>query len=753
MALDIEDTVISLSFSPNTPIDLSPDGVWVAYTIQDPFRREPIGDKRYSFFSPSGTPKLRVGCDVWITNTSSGESKCLTQGKGNSWGPVWSPNGDYLAFFSDRDGQAQLWVWERSSDRLRRISDVIVRSYYGSEVVRWTPDSQKILCKVLPEGTTLEDGFDLTIGHSKQMDNKKSDLQPSVIVYHSPKVPEMLDTPRLPKNNVQNVAITNIYLSDLAIVNVFTKKVERVAYQKKIIGYWISPDGTKVACTILKEYSGPDPKGPTYNLIIVSLSDKHSKVVAPGIQQTRGISVSWSPDGKLLSYISRGNCFVVSAGEGEPQNLTKRSHSDFSHIYRPPLWDVEGKNLYFLVSDTLWRISVSDATVVPVTHISDRNLVEVVSPVEGGRFSPKKEKSLFLITQHQETKRVGIYQVNLTTGLSSKVLEEDAKFGSPAIYMIDVSDGGQRIVYTRQDAQRSEDIWIAGIDFRNPRRLTNINPSLCRATLGTNRLIEWRDMEGQTLRGALLFPPNYETGKQYPLVVYVYGGSWRSNRINTFGLEGPGVYNLQLLATRGYVVLCPDAPLQVGTPMQDIAKTVLPGVNKAVEMGIADPDRLGVMGHSYGGYSTLALVTQTTCFKAAVISAGHGNLISMYNAMRKDGSTYGIPWAEEGQGRMGGTPWDFRDRFIENSPIFYLNRVQTPLLIIHGAIDYAVPSFLADEVFVALRRLGKQVAYAKYEGELHAPSEWGYANQIDYWERIIVWFDEYLKMPKCCLAV
>ena len=749
MALGIKDTVKSLSFSPSTPIDLSPDGIWVAYTIQDPFRRESPGDNRYSFFSRSGTPKLRVGCDVWITNTSSGESRCLTQGKGSSWGPVWSPNGDYLAFFSDRDGQAQLWVWERSSDRLRRRSDVIVRSYYGSEVVRWMPDSQKILCKVLPEGMTLEDGFDLIISHSRQMDEKKSNLQSSVIVYHSPKVLGMLDPPRLPKNNVQNVAVTNIYLSDLAIVNVFTGKVERIACQMKIIGYWISPDGTKVACTVLKEDSGSGPESSTYDLLIIFLSNKQIKVVASEIQQTRGISVSWSPDGKLLSYISRGNCFIVSASEGKPRNLTKGSHSDFYHTYRPPLWDAEGKNLYFLVSDTLWRISVLDATVVPVTHISDRELVEVVSPIEGGRFwSPQEEKSLFLITQHQETKRVGISKVNLTTGLSSKVLEEDAKFGSPAIYMIDVSDDSQQVVYTRQDAQRCEDIWIAGIDFRDPRRLTNINPSICRATLGTNRLIEWRDMEGQTLRGALLFPPNYETGKQYPLVVYVYGGSWMSSKINTFGLEGPGVYNLQLLATRGYVVLCPDAPLQVGTPMQDIAKTVLPGVNKAVEMGIADPDRLGVIGHSYGGYSTLALVTQTTCFKAAVISGGYSNLISMYNSMRKDGSTYGIPWAEEGQGRIGGTPWRFRNRYIENSPIFYFDRVQTPLLVIHGALDYAVPSFLADEVFVALRRLGKQVAYAKYEGELHAPSEWGYANQIDYWKRIIVWFDRYLKIPK-----
>ena len=179
--------------------------------------------------------------------------------------------------------------------------------------------------------------------------------------------------------------------------------------------------------------------------------------------------------------------------------------------------------------------------------------------------------------------------------------------------------------------------------------------------------------------------------------------------------------------------------------MQDLAKTVLPGVDRAVEMGIADPERLGVMGHSYGGYCTLGLIAQTTRFKAAVASGGTGNLISAYGAMRRDGSTYSLPWAETGQGRMGGTPWEMRDRYIENSPAFYLDRIQTPLLLLHGELDNAAPSFLADEIFVGLRRLGKWVMYAKYEGESHAPADWEYANQVDYWNRIITMFNTFLK--------
>src|SRR5260370_902615 len=137
------------------------------------------------------------------------------------------------------------------------------------------------------------------------------------------------------------------------------------------------------------------------------------------------------------------------------------------------------------------------------------------------------------------------------------------------------------------------------------------------------------------------------------------------------------------------------------------------------------------MGYSYGGYSTLGLVVQTTRFKAAVVRAGLADLISAYGVMDKSGLSWVTGWVETGQGRMVGTPWQFRDRYIENSPIFYLDRVQTPVLIVHGELD-AVPYQQAEEVFVGLRRLGKEVVYAKYGGEGHAESTWSLPNKLDY---------------------
>jgi len=326
------------------------------------------------------------------------------------------------------------------------------------------------------------------------------------------------------------------------------------------------------------------------------------------------------------------------------------------------------------------------------------------------------------------------------------LLEESKNYG--AEFSIAVSGNGKTVVYVAEDAQQSPDVWAADEGFSNPRRVTHINPTFDNYVMGRSRLIEYRDADGRALRAALLLPSDYRQRTPYPMVVVVYGGSNGSSAVNSFGLYGRGVENCQLLATRGYAVLWPDTPLRSGSPMVDLAKTVLPAVDRAIELGIADSNRIGVMGHSHGGYSTLALIVETTRFKAAVSSAGYGNLISNYGKMRADGSSVGIDWSEQGPGLMGGTPWQFRDRYLENSPVFFLDRVKTPLLIIQGGLDQTVPPFLSDEIFVDLRRLGKEVVYAKYAQEDHEPNGWRYGDQVDYMNRIISWFDEHLKKPE-----
>lgn len=207
------------------------------------------------------------------------------------------------------------------------------------------------------------------------------------------------------------------------------------------------------------------------------------------------------------------------------------------------------------------------------------------------------------------------------------------------------------------------------------------------------------------------------------------------------GLDNATVDNMQLLATRGYAVFMPDAPLETGNPLQQLGEMVLPGVDKVIEMGIADAERLGLMGHSYGGYCVNCLITQTTRFSAAVSIAGISNLISLYGSITKDGSDGWTGWAESGQGAMGGTLWEFPKRYIENSPVFYLDKLETPLLLIQGGEDI-VPLGQAEEIFSGLRRLGKEVVLARYLGADHWHGFWSYENVVDFWQRVIAWFDK-----------
>jgi dipeptidyl aminopeptidase/acylaminoacyl peptidase len=180
--------------------------------------------------------------------------------------------------------------------------------------------------------------------------------------------------------------------------------------------------------------------------------------------------------------------------------------------------------------------------------------------------------------------------------------------------------------------------------------------------------------------------------------------------------------------------------------MLDLVKTLLPGVDKVIEMGIADPERLGVWGSSYGGYSTLALLVQTARFKASAVDSGFANLMSLYGWMaeRSNEPTW-QDWAELSQGRMGGTPWKYRERYLENSPVFYLDRIKTPVLIIQGDDDRGGGNFYSNELFMNLRRLGKEATYIKYKGSSHTIGSFNYPEQVDALQRMLAWFDSHLK--------
>jgi dipeptidyl aminopeptidase/acylaminoacyl peptidase len=180
--------------------------------------------------------------------------------------------------------------------------------------------------------------------------------------------------------------------------------------------------------------------------------------------------------------------------------------------------------------------------------------------------------------------------------------------------------------------------------------------------------------------------------------------------------------------------------LHPGTPVDDLVSAVIPGVNKTVELGIVDPQRLALSGQSFGGYNTIALLTRTKIFKAAIaMSSATTNIIDGYTSF-ESGLAPWMGYYEEGQGGMKGTPWEFKERYYDNSPIFFLDRIQTPLLLERGATDLI--SRNSGNVFNSLRRLGKDVEFLEYDYEEHVVQR--PVNVIDFWNRRIDWVNRYL---------
>jgi dipeptidyl aminopeptidase/acylaminoacyl peptidase len=445
-----------------------------------------------------------------------------------------------------------------------------------------------------------------------------------------------------------------------------------------------------------------------------------------------------------------GDAYVASVAGGAPRNITAALPTyldapDYYYHFMGPTWDADGNGLYLIGGDTLWHASADGARPRPVTTLRGHHITAVLGTDRGRQaWSPRGRESIYLRIRNAASMRVGVAQVDVRTGHTSILLEEEKSYGGPMPFAYDIKAG--TIAYLAEDVRHPRDVWSSSADFQRARRITNANPQLERVAFGSTRMIQWKTPRGELLSGALLLPAGHDRSRRYPTVVFVYGGEIAlADRRYEFGLYSTGVDNMQLLATRGYIVFMPDSRERLGTPMRDLAESILAGVDELVRIGIADSMRLGLMGQSHGGYTTLALLVQTTRFKAAVSRQGTSNLISSYGVFdAKRGTADGVDYFERFQGMMGVSPWEDQRRYIENSPFFLLDRVATPLLLVHGADDGVLPGHLADLTFVALRRLGKTVEYARYP-EGHHEDDWSYANAKDYVERMIRWFERHLQ--------
>lgn len=749
--LPVELSIPSHEHVGRPPVNLSPDGRWVAHTYSSG-EPERFDEGTVGFaYSPTGVPPLGgMRPHARLTEVETGETVELGDPRGSSWAPVWSPDGERVAFYSDQDGEAGLWVWGKRTRRATRFPGVIVRPYFGWEAARWSHDSRYMLVKILAEGMTVAQANTRINQQATRSESPstESEEEPSVTVRRFPVAEAAAGTPAAaprPRSISEDVV-------DLALLDTERHTVTRIVERVAILWYAFSPDGRRVAYV---QNKGLAPSGVwwTTDLVIVDLATGRSNSLVEDVPFRYGLGVSWSPDGRYLAYVpsgpsTAGDCVVVSVEDGRSIMLGGDHGPSFDQgDDRPPLWDAVGENIITLADGKLWRLDATGEQGPKSYRVPGRIITGVVSPHGGSvAWSGGDRGHAWVVTRSEDSLNSGIWRIDLESGESHPAVEEIGTY-SGQFYNLDAVDSPSRIALVAEDVQRTAEIWTLDISSKRLRRATHLNAASDRYALGTTRLIEWTTVDGGTLKGTLLLPPDYSEDRRYPLVVWVYGSPLGeltgSNAASRFALGwGTGTFNFHVLATRGYAVLYPDTPLRQGRQISDLTRTVIPAVDRAIDLGIADPERLAVMGQSYGSYSALALITQTQRFKAAVISAVslHPDLVSAYVA-----DPFMTGYFESGQGNLGGTPWEYRERYLANSPIYFFDRIATPLLMAHGTRDSYFPGdplAAPNSIFTALQRLEKQVELRVYEGEGHVLQR--KANVIDFWHRRLEFLAEHL---------
>ncbi len=491
--------------------------------------------------------------------------------------------------------------------------------------------------------------------------------------------------------------------------------------------------------------------------------------LAEGVRSQIGAS----PDGAWYLWGRDGEVMATEIASNTTTNLSERTGVDFSQDARQTPgelgtwgaggWSEDGAWVLLNTEYDVWAVPLgSNSSSSSSSGVAGRGDVQGAYSLTGGMASrdsirfrvvrdfafdededdPAHEtvdltEPVLLSAYGEWTKRSGWWRVEPGSDAPAPVVWEDAMYGG-----VERAEEADVVVYTRQTFEEFPDWWVTDTRFRRPRQVTDANPQQAEYAWGTRRLVDYVDDRGNRLQATLTLPAGYEEGERYPMLVYFY--ETMSQRHHSYSMP---VYDdrphMSTYASNGYLVLMPDIVYDVGRPGSSALDDLTAAVDRVIELGYADPDRIGLQGHSWGGYQSSFVVTRTDLFTAVVTGAPLTNLVSMHNILYKRTGNPNAALIQWGQGRMGVSPWDSLSLYIEESPVHQAEGITTPFLILHGTDDGAVDWNQGLEFYIAARRLGKEVILLSYPGEPHHLQE--EANQKDFQRRMMQYFDHHLK--------
>ncbi|MCL2915392.1 prolyl oligopeptidase family serine peptidase [Shewanella corallii] len=470
-------------------------------------------------------------------------------------------------------------------------------------------------------------------------------------------------------------------------------------------------------------------------------------------QQPSRSGPSLSPDGKFLAYFQQGNVYLHDIAANSRRELSAGIATPFAdedHDYPsqapgygfgPWLDDDEGVLVYDKYD--VWQFDTTSGKGFMLTDGKGRETgvqyrVTGLSADRDEPAAPDNGDKVMLHGYSHKTKGDGFYGARLGSAGVDVLMQGDYK-----LKLLSRADDADTLVYSKEQYNQFPDLYTA--DYLKPeqgQRQTHLDEQRDGFDWSQSELVSWTNGDGRQLDGVLIKPNNYEEGKRYPVLVYYY--RFMSDRLHSFpAMKVNHRPNFAWYADNGYAIFLPDIRFEIGYPGPAAVQALTSGVQHIIDMGVADPKAIGLHGHSWSGYQTAFAITQTHMFKAAVSGAPVSNMTSAFSGIRHGSGLARQFQYETGQSRIGESLMAAPHKYIENSPVFYAERIKTPMMIMFGDKDDAVPWEQGIEMYLAMRRAGKDVVFLQYEDEPHHLKK--YPNKVDYSIRMMEYFDHYLK--------
>ena len=466
-----------------------------------------------------------------------------------------------------------------------------------------------------------------------------------------------------------------------------------------------------------------------------------------------------SPQGKYAYwYGETDSCwYTIALAEGKRYRLTtpesfpawdeENDVPDYPYAHGAAGWTANDQNLLIYDRYDIWKFDPTAAT--PPINLTVNGRKEKLSYRleqldKEARFIDLGKPQL-LKGFNEATKGYGFYNARLSAPAAPKTLLA----GNYMLRSINKAKNTDDVIYTMETFQQYPDIHYSTLAFKKSVQLTHGDKQQEGFIWGTAELVSWISLDGRPLEGVVYKPANFDPNKKYPMMVNFYERN--SETLYNYRMPEPhrSTIDYHLYNSNEYVIFNPDIRYVDGYPGESCYNCLMPGITMMIAKGYINEKGIGAQGHSWGGYQVAYLATRTNLFSAIESGAPVVNMFSAYGGIRWGSGMARSFQYEHTQSRLGATPWSSPLRYLENSPLFTMDKVQTPILIMHNDADGHVPWYQGIEYFVAMKRLGKPCWLLNYTGEPHWPMHM--ANRIDFQRRMFQFFNHYLKnqkMPK-----